>query len=337
MASQYIKLPLTGSGGGGGAVDSFNGRTGTVVSQSGDYGASQIANTPAGNISAVNVQNAINELDSEKQPLDSDLTALAALATNGIIVRTGSGSVATRSIAATSSKITVTNADGVSSNPSVDVNESALNIQNMTGTLPVSRGGTGSTTASTARVALNIDQRTTFSNANYTVLSSDRYVAQVGTLTAPRTVTLPLASSVNAGQRLIISDESGSVSSTNFITVQKSGSDLINGASSAIIRTPFATVSLISDGSSKWTFDVTGVARGGTGLTTLPTNGQLAIGNGNGYTLNTLSSGTGILVTNAAGSITITNTFAASLINIDGGVANTNFGGILGIDGGNAT
>jgi hypothetical protein len=50
------------------------------------------------------------------------------------------------------------------------------------------------------------------------------------------------------------------------------------------------------------------VTSGGTGLTTIPTNGQLLIGNGTGYTLNTLGAGTGISVTNGSGTITIGNT-----------------------------
>lgn len=43
--------------------------------------ASDVKNTPAGNIAATTVQAAINELDTEKQPLDATLTALAGLAT----------------------------------------------------------------------------------------------------------------------------------------------------------------------------------------------------------------------------------------------------------------
>ena len=52
------------------------------------------------------------------------------------------------------------------------------------------------------------------------------------------------------------------------------------------------------------------VQYGGTGLSTIPTNGQLLIGNGVDYTLSTLTAGTGLTITNAAGSITprITNT-----------------------------
>ena len=50
------------------------------------------------------------------------------------------------------------------------------------------------------------------------------------------------------------------------------------------------------------------VTSGGTGLTTIPTNGQLLIGNGTGYTLNTLGHGAGISVTNGSGTISIANT-----------------------------
>lgn len=48
-------------------------------------------------------------------------------------------------------------------------------------------------------------------------------------------------------------------------------------------------------------------AQGGTGVSTAPTNGQLLIGNGTGYTLNTLTAGSGISISNSAGGITITN------------------------------
>lgn len=47
---------------------------------------------------------------------------------------------------------------------------------------------------------------------------------------------------------------------------------------------------------------------GGTGLVTLPTNGQLLIGNNGIYNLGTLTPGTGISVTNGPGQITVVNT-----------------------------
>jgi hypothetical protein len=56
------------------------------------------------------------------------------------------------------------------------------------------------------------------------------------------------------------------------------------------------------------------VASGGTGLSTIPTNGQLLIGNGTGYTLNTLGVGAGLSVTNGIGTITLANTGVLSNI-----------------------
>jgi len=59
---------------------------------------------------------------------------------------------------------------------------------------------------------------------------------------------------------------------------------------------------------------VIGVSSGGTGLSTIPTNGQLLIGNGTGYTLNTLGVGAGLSVTNGIGTITLANTGVLSNI-----------------------
>jgi hypothetical protein len=56
------------------------------------------------------------------------------------------------------------------------------------------------------------------------------------------------------------------------------------------------------------------VISGGTGLGTIPTNGQLLIGNGTGYSLNTLGTSAGISVTNGLGTITVANTGVLSNI-----------------------
>jgi hypothetical protein len=60
-----------------------------------------------------------------------------------------------------------------------------------------------------------------------------------------------------------------------------------------------------------WNGTAIGVAYGGTGLTATPTNGQLAIGNGTGYTLANLTAGTNVSISNSAGGITISATPAA--------------------------
>ena len=73
------------------------------------------------------------------------------------------------------------------------------------------------------------------------------------------------------------------------------------------------------------TFSITApvsIALGGTGLTTTPTNGQIDIGNGTGFTRTTLTAGTGVSVTNAAGSITLANTGVTSFTSNTGLSAN---------------
>jgi hypothetical protein len=60
-----------------------------------------------------------------------------------------------------------------------------------------------------------------------------------------------------------------------------------------------------------WNSTAIGIAYGGTGLTATPTNGQLAIGNGSGYTLANLTAGTNVSISNTAGGITISATPAA--------------------------
>lgn len=80
------------------------------------------------------------------------------------------------------------------------------------------------------------------------------------------------------------------------------------------------------------------VTSGGTGLTSIPTNGQLLIGNGTGYTLNTLGYGAGISVNNGSGTITVANTgvlsnLAGSGISVSNPTGNVTIGntGVLSI------
>ncbi len=55
------------------------------------------------------------------------------------------------------------------------------------------------------------------------------------------------------------------------------------------------------------------IGNGGTGTGSTPTNGQVLIGNGTGYSLATLTQGTGITVTNGVGTISIASTLGTSI------------------------
>lgn len=80
--------------------------------------ALNIANTPTGNISSTNIQSAINELDSEKQAVNANLTSLSSLGTDGILVKTNSGTIASRGLAS-GVGISITNSNGVGGNPTI--------------------------------------------------------------------------------------------------------------------------------------------------------------------------------------------------------------------------
>jgi hypothetical protein len=80
------------------------------------------ATTTATELGYVNgVTSAIQTQIDGKQPIDADLTALAALATSGLVARTGAGTVAARTITGTANQVSITNGDGVSGNPTIAI------------------------------------------------------------------------------------------------------------------------------------------------------------------------------------------------------------------------
>jgi hypothetical protein len=92
-------------------------------------------------------------IGSDVQAYNAQLGALAGLASNGLVVRTASATVAARTIQG-GTGISVTNGDGVSGNPSVGV-DATVYRQGATD-VAVADGGTGASTASSARVNLGV-------------------------------------------------------------------------------------------------------------------------------------------------------------------------------------
>lgn len=100
-----------------------------------------------------------------------------------------------------------------------------------------------------------------------TITSTATVARLTTTLTANRTFTLPSPLNYPAGSTLTFVDATGTVGLTYNVTLY-AGSNTVNGASSMVLSTPYASPVLISNGSTAWTLDVRGVSRGGTGATT---------------------------------------------------------------------
>lgn len=99
------------------------------------------ATTTSTEIGYVNgVTSSIQTQFAAKQPLDSDLTSIAALSATGIAAQTAVGTWANRTITGTANTITMTNGDGVSGNPTVTI--AANPILPGTGSVTVPIGAT---------------------------------------------------------------------------------------------------------------------------------------------------------------------------------------------------
>ena len=126
------------------------------------------------------------------------------------------------------------------------------------------------------------------------------------TMLANSAITLDADSgtgTVSLGGTLTINGTSGKIDTSI------SGSDIsITIDAGYLGQSSITTLGTISTGT--WHGSVIGTTYGGTGLNTSgATDGQLLIGNGvSGFTLATITAGTGISVTNGAGSITVANT-----------------------------
>jgi hypothetical protein len=107
---------------------------------------------------------------------------------------------------------------------------------------------------------------------------------------------------------------------TSIANAAATGTNIITAINNAGTTGTVPAARIANHDAAKITTGTFGVARGGTGLGTAPTNGQLLIGNGTGYALSTLTQGTGITITNGAGTVTIASTGLSNPMNATGDI-----------------
>ena len=90
------------------------------------------------------------------------------------------------------------------------------------------------------------------SATDYTILDTD-YLIGITDTSAPRTVTLPTASSDNKGQIYIVKDESGAAL-VNNITIDVNGGGNIDGAATSLIVTNYGDKNFYSNGTQWYTW-----------------------------------------------------------------------------------
>lgn len=194
----------------------------------------------------------------------------------------------------------------------------------VTGTLPIANGGTNATTAQGARSSIlpsYSGHTLQFLRVNSagtdvewgteaglgTVTSVDvsggttGLTTSGGPITASGTITL-------AGTLNIANGGTGATTLTGY--VKGNGTSAFTASSTV----PGSDVSGNISGNAANVTGTVAVANGGTGLTSTPTNGQIDIGNGTGFTRTTLTAGSGISITNGAGSISIAATGGSSSV-----------------------
>ena len=229
--------------------------------------------------------------------LTGQVSNFANASFNGLVVLSTAGAITSATITGTSNQILVTNGNGISGNPTVGLADNPVLPGAASATLPI--GTTGDRPGSPTNGMIRY---------NSTIALFEGYINNAwSSLAAGSGVT-----SIATGTGLT----GGPITSTGTISID----------STVVTLTGTQTLTNKTISASSLTGTVA-VANGGTALSATPTDGQLPIGNGTGYSLATLTAGSGISITNSAGGISIAASGGSS-----GTVTSVSFtGGIISV------
>jgi len=248
-------------------------------------------------------------------------------ALTGIVAKTGSTTVVARTLTASGLGLSITDGNGVSGNPTFALTGQVAGLANLTGPGMVSVGG-GSVNA---RVLQGTTSEISVANgdgsSNPTIrLAFDPVVPGTAGITIPVGTTAERGAGADGKIRYnstlaVYEGYSGG----NWVAFGTLGSVVTSFSAGATGLTPS-----VATGGAITLAGTLNVDSGGTGQTTY-TDGQLLIGNSTGNTLSkaTLTAGSGISITNGAGSITIASTGGGTVTS----VGQTFTGGLISVSG----
>jgi len=154
---------------------------------------------------------------STYQPLDATLTSLAAYNTNGLLVQTAADTFAGRTVTGTASRISITNGNGVSGNPTIDIDSAYVGQSTITTLGTITTGTWSATTIAANKGGTGLASYTIgdlLYASSSSVLSARAAVATGSVLISQGTGTAPIWSSAPTVTTLTAS---GTITGDNLI------------------------------------------------------------------------------------------------------------------------
>lgn len=178
---------------------------------------------------------------TDAQPLSTLLTNVSNLSTDGIIVKSGSSSL-TRAIQAGSTKVSITNGNGIAGNPTVDVIESNLTLTNLGGTLSLAKGGTGLTAGGAVNQLLGMNATGTGLEYKTIAAGTGITVTQTAgniTISSQNTGTVTSVAASSASSGLVISGSPITSSGTLAFSLNSEiqGLTTLTGSTGLVVHT----------------------------------------------------------------------------------------------------